>query len=195
MTFASLPRRQDGIHGNTAPASGLRMTALPPELIGHLIGRELGALRKELLAYEDERDIWLTPAGIANSAGTLTLHIVGNLRHFVGSVLGRSGYVRRRDAEFSARDVPLAELLDEIERARKDVARALDHVTPEVLEARFPAPLGGMYVQSAEFLVHLLSHLAYHLGQVDYHRRVVTGSSAGVGAVALQELRTAIPAS
>lgn len=170
------------------------MNAFPPDVLGHLIRRELGALRKELLAYEDERDIWLTPAGISNSTGTLTLHVVGNLRHFLGAVIGGSGYVRRRDAEFSARDVPLFELLEEIEAAKRDVSAALARVTPETLQARFPAPLGGLYVDAGEFLLHLLSHLAYHLGQVDYHRRVVTGNSGGVGALALAELRTATPA-
>jgi uncharacterized damage-inducible protein DinB len=170
------------------------MTAIPPEVLGHLIRRELGGLRKELLAYEDERDIWLTPAGISNSAGTLTLHLVGNLRHFLGAVLGRSGYVRRRDTEFSARDVPLGELLEEIEAARRDVAHAVARLTPETLRARYPAPLGGLQVDADEFLLHLLSHLAYHLGQVDYHRRVVTGNSGGVGALSLEELSTAAPA-
>jgi uncharacterized damage-inducible protein DinB len=170
------------------------MLTVPPKMLVHLIHRELDALRKELLAYEDERDLWLTPAGVSKSAGTLTLHLVGNLRHFIGAVLGRSGYVRRRDAEFSARDVPLGELLEEIEAARRDVSHALDRMTPEALQGRYPTPLGGLQVDAVEFLLHLLSHLAYHLGQIDYHRRVVTGNSGGIGAVSVAELRTAAPA-
>ncbi|HMB69545.1 MAG TPA: DinB family protein [bacterium] len=169
-------------------------TTFPPEVLGHLIVRELGAVRKELLAYEDERDIWLTPAGVSNSAGTLTLHVVGNLRHFLGSVLGGSGYVRRRNAEFSARDVPLHELLEEIGAAQRDVRQSLGQVPPDALQARYPAPLGGLLVNTEEFLLHLLSHLAYHLGQIDYHRRVVTGNTGGVGAVDIAELGTATPA-
>ena len=169
------------------------MTAIPPDVLGHLIARELGALRKELLAYEDERDIWLTPAGVSNSAGTLTLHLVGNLRHFLGAVLGGTGYVRRRDAEFSSRDVPLHELLEELDAARKDVRQAMARLTPEVLASRYPTPLGGLHVETGEFLLHLLSHLAYHLGQVDYHRRVVTGNSGGVGALSIAELGSATP--
>jgi uncharacterized damage-inducible protein DinB len=169
-------------------------TSFPLEVLGHLIARELAAVRKQLLAYGDERDIWLTPSGVSNSAGTLALHVVGNLRHFLGAVLGGTGYVRRRDAEFSARDMSLHELLEEIDAAQRDVRHALAQVSEDALQARFPASLGGLNVETKEFLLHLLSHLAYHLGQIDYHRRVVTGNTGGVGAVDVAELRTATPA-
>lgn len=163
------------------------------ELIGHVIRRELRALRRELEAYEDERDLWATPPGITSSAGTLTLHLVGNLRHFLGTVLGSRGYVRNRAAEFAERDVPREELLEAVKRAAADVRSALAALGPEDLELEYPQPVGGVHVQTGDFLIHLAAHLAYHLGQIDYHRRMVTGQAYGVDALAIPELRTADP--
>lgn len=150
-----------------------------------LFARELASLRDELLAYPDERDIWALPQGLPNSAGTLVLHLSGNLRWFIGAHCGGSGYVRERDAEFSRRGVPREELIREIEAAADEVARALASLDPSRLEAAYPLEVGRVRVPTGRFLVHLASHLAYHLGQVDYHRRIVTGSSKPVGAVSV----------
>lgn len=157
----------------------------------HIIGRDLRALRRELLAYDDERDIWVIPAGISNSAGTLALHLAGNLRHFLGARLGGSGYARDRGSEFADRDVPRSELIDRIGRAEAEVVSALDALPPAAPPAPFPQDLGGTRVRTDDFLLHLVTHLAYHLGQVDYHRRLVTGANSGVGAMAIPELWTA----
>jgi hypothetical protein len=164
------------------------------EILSRMIRRELATLERELQAYADERDIWHTPPGITNSAGTLALHLVGNLRHFVGGVLGGSGYVRNRPAEFADRDVPRSDVIDQIRRASADVERALRRLGPERLDALYPLEVAGTRLRTLDFLIHLEAHLAYHIGQVDYHRRVVTGDGASVGAVAPAELHTAAPA-
>ena len=157
---------------------------LIPEL-SRLIARELASLRDELLAYPDERDIWALPQGLPNSAGTLALHLAGNLRWFIGAQYGASGYVRDRDAEFSLRGLPRAELIRQVETAADEVTRALALLDPSQLETTYPLEVGHRRVPTGLFLQHLASHLAYHLGQVDYHRRVVTGSSISVGALSL----------
>jgi hypothetical protein len=161
------------------------------DLISHTIRRELGALRRELLAYADERDLWRTPPGISNSAGNLTLHVVGNLRHFVGAQLGNTGYRRNRAAEFSSRDIPRDDLLEEIESAAANVKSTLTRLSPADLDAPYPLEVMGARLQTSDFLLHLVAHLAYHLGQVDYHRRIVTGDPEGVEALAVPELLTA----
>src|SRR3970282_1758330 len=84
--------------------------------IAAVIGRELRTIERELNAYRTEDQIWALPAGLPNSGGTLALHAAGNLLHFVGAVLGGSSYVRDRDAEFSRRGVPRAELIDGLRR-------------------------------------------------------------------------------
>lgn len=161
---------------------------MPTADLSRLINRELASLRDELLAYPDERSIWEVPKGCPNSAGNLALHLVGNLRFYVGTQLGATGFVRDRDAEFAKKGVPRAELVKGIETAADEVTRTFATLDASQLDKPFPVEVGGHRIQTGLFLQHIASHLAYHLGQVDYHRRVVTGSSVSVGAMPLSPL-------
>ena len=149
-----------------------------------IILRELGAVRRSVEVYPDEASLWAERPGLPNSGGTLTLHLVGNLQHYIGAVLGQSGYRRDRDAEFARRDVPRSVLLDEIDAAQAAVERGFGALTEEALAEPYPEPVAGRAVATGDYLVHLAAHLAYHLGQLDYHRRVVTGERRSVDAVA-----------
>ena len=162
--------------------------------ISAILTRELRSLRRELEAYENEADIWRLAPPIANSAGTLALHLVGNLRYYVGARFGGTGYVRDREAEFRDRGIPLSQLLMRIDTAIREVEDALSRVTDAQLAARFPEPVAKLHLNSRDFLIHLAVHAGYHLGQVDYHRRLLTGSAATVGALLPTELRSATPA-
>ena len=159
--------------------------------IADIFDRDLRALAREVEAYADERDLWRRPPGVENSAGTLALHLTGNVQYYLGALLGGTGYRRDRPAEFAARDVPRAELLRRIEAARAAVRAAAARLGEEQLAGDFPEAVGGVRVEAGEYLVHLLTHFAYHLGQLDYHRRVVTGEARGVDAVRVAELGTA----
>jgi hypothetical protein len=157
------------------------------------LDRELRTLRREIEAYPDEQSIWQEVSGIANTGGTLALHLAGNLQHYIGACWAGTGYVRDRDAEFARRDVPRAEIVAEIERARAAVAAGLERVGDDELGSDYPEVLGGVRVRTGDYLVHLAIHCAYHLGQLDIHRRVVSGVAAGAGAVRPAELRSARP--
>ncbi len=157
--------------------------------VRRLLLRDLTTVRLELLAYPDARMIWALPPGVPNSAGTLALHVAGNLRAYVGAVLGGSGYVRDRDREFAARDLPLSTLLDELADAERQVEAALSALAPARLAELWPEEVAGVRLPVGRFLLHLTVHLGYHLGQLDYHRRLVTGQGRGVGAVAVQVLQ------
>jgi uncharacterized damage-inducible protein DinB len=161
--------------------------------IAAILDRDLRTLRREVEAYADERDLWRTAPGTPNVAGTLVLHLAGNLQHYIGACLGGSGYVRDRAAEFARRDVPRAELIREIEAARAAVTTALAGLTEKRLAGDFPEPIADRRVATGEYLVHLATHFAYHLGQIDYHRRLVTGNRDGVGAMRPAELSSARP--
>lgn len=150
--------------------------------------RDLDALVRELEAYPDERDIWAMPEGIPNSAGTLALHMAGNLHHYVGAELGGSGYVRDREAEFGDRDVPRAEIVSRIVAAREAVEAALSDLDAVALAAPFPGKLPFGELRAGRFLMHLTVHCGYHLGQVDYHRRIVTGVGTSVDALSLKAM-------
>jgi len=162
--------------------------------VAAILDRDLRALRRELEAYPDERQLWQQVPGLPNSAGTLALHLAGNLQHYIGARFGGTGYVRDRDAEFARRDVSRADLLAEIERARAAVASGLARVSPDALERDYPDIIGRSHVRTDEYLVHLCTHFTYHLGQLDSHRRIVTGNAAGTGAIDPNELGSARPA-
>ncbi len=138
--------------------------------------RDLAALATQLERYAEEAGIWRLGGSIKNSAGTLALHLVGNMEHFVGAVLGGTGYVRDREAEFGDRDVPRAEILDRIAHCREVVGAALAALDDEAVFAPYPGRLPPIYDEGTPthlFLLHLAAHLGWHLGQVDYHRRLL----------------------
>ena len=161
------------------------------EMIASILVRDLKALRRELEAFGDERHIWRTAPGITNSAGTLTLHLAGNLRHFIGGRLGGTGYVRDRDAEFGRRDVPRAELLKEVDEAIGAIESTMPKLSDADLAKPYPMPIGGVTVTTGDFLIHLATHFTYHLGQLDYLRRFATGEAGKIGALPPSELSTA----
>ncbi len=134
-------------------------------------------------AYLDDASLWKPMPGVSNVGGTLVLHIAGNLRHFLGNVLGGVPYARDRDAEFSNRTATKAELLALMSETRDAVAATIPKLSNEILTKPFPIQIAGRTVSTADFVVHLASHLAYHLGQLDYHRRFVTGRPVVVPAV------------
>jgi uncharacterized damage-inducible protein DinB len=153
-----------------------------------VLARELRAIRRELEAYPDDASVWRAVPGLPNSGGTLALHVAGNLQHFLGAILGHDGYKRDRDAEFARRDVARRELIAGIDSAIGSVERTLQELSDEILAAPYPEPIAKRTVSTEVFLVHLATHLAYHLGQLDYHRRAVTGNAQGVDAVSVREL-------
>lgn len=165
------------------------------EIIGTILLRDLHAVQREIQAYGSEPDIWRLSEGAPNSAGTLALHLAGNLRHYVGAVLGGGSYVRDRSAEFSQRGASRTEILRQLDAAIADVSSVVPRLTGAQMAATFPEPAGGRWVSTEDMLIHLATHLTYHLGQIDYHRRLLAGNADSIGAVSLAELRSAKPAS
>ena len=139
-----------------------------------LYERDLSKLKEEIGLFKDEAALWKTRGEIKNSAGNLTLHLIGNLRHFFGAVLGETGYVRDRDKEFSDSGVSRDELLAGIDRATADVEATLAKLTDEDLASTYPIEVFGHPMTTEFFLFHLATHLNYHLGQINYHRRLLS---------------------
>ena len=138
-----------------------------------ILDRDLHKLSDEISSYGDEILIWKTADGISNSAGNLCLHLCGNLQHFIGSILGKSGYIRNRDAEFSQKHLSRAKLLSEIGKTKKVVRDTLENLDQEILKKDFPSDVLGKVHTTEFFLIHLVAHFNYHLGQINYHRRLV----------------------
>jgi hypothetical protein len=139
-----------------------------------LFDRDLDRLIKETEAYPTDELLWELRPGISNTAGNLVLHLCGNLNHFIGAHLGETGYVRDRDAEFSTKGVSKATLLAEIGQVKRTVLTTLENLTGDQLQATYPLEPLGYPMTVSYFLIHLSGHLNYHLGQINYHRRLIS---------------------
>jgi len=153
-----------------------------------LLTRELDGFSREIALFPDDASIWRTLPGVHNPAGNIALHVAGNLRHFVGAVLGHTGWVRDREAELSRRSGTRREVHAELEDAARVVRAVLAGLAPADLAAPMPqSPVPGD-VPTGRFLTHLAVHAGYHLGQVGYLRRMLTGDVRTSGALALAAL-------
>ena len=150
---------------------------LAPELAA-LFSRDITRLIQELQAFPDTATLWKTLPGVTNSAGNLALHLEGNLREYIGRQLGAIDYTRDRPAEFGRKDVAQAELIARLESVRDLVPPIIAALPASAMDAAYPEQMFGAPISTRQFLIHLLGHLSYHLGQIDYLRRVLTGDSA-----------------
>ena len=143
-----------------------------------LYARDLTRLIQELNAFPDTASLWKTAPGVSNAAGTLALHLEGGLRHFIGFRIGKIEYKRDRPLEFSARGVELKELIARLEAVKASIPAVIAALTDAELDAIDPSNGTDKPMTTRQWLIHLYGHLNYHLGQVDYLRRVVTGNGA-----------------
>jgi len=145
--------------------------------VAALFTRDLTRLARQLDAF-DEAHLWQVVPGVTNSAGNLLLHLNGNLRAFIGRQLGGVPYVRDRPREFGATNVPKAEIAAELTELATLIPRVLEAVTPAQWDELFPENVLGSPLSNRHFVIHLYGHLNYHLGQIDYLRRVLSGEGA-----------------
>ncbi len=138
-----------------------------------LFERDLEKLKTEITSYKDEKKMWEVTGDLSNSAGNLCLHICGNLQHFIGSVLGISGYKRDRDSEFSRKNIPVDEIIRKIDHTIFTVKKTLNELDVNKLDEIYPINVFGKEMTTGFFLAHLTTHLSYHLGQINYHRRLL----------------------
>jgi hypothetical protein len=138
-----------------------------------LFNRDLNKLKSEIGSYKNEANLWIIDKSIANSAGNLCLHLIGNLNTYIGATLGGSNYIRNREMEFSLKNVPKQELINMIEATIIVVNETLGKITEEQLNSEYPTLVFHEKTSTEFFLVHLTAHLAYHLGQINYHRRLL----------------------
>jgi hypothetical protein len=143
------------------------------ESLKALFNRDLNQLKTEIESYQNESDIWTIQKGIANSAGNLCLHLIGNLNTYIGAQYGKTGYIRNRPLEFSLKDIPRVELLSKIEETIVVVDNALNNISEVELKKEYPLLVFKDKTSTEFMLIHLTTHLTYHLGQINYHRRLL----------------------
>ncbi|MFI5219614.1 MAG: DinB family protein [Bacteroidia bacterium] len=145
-----------------------------PEILTEFFERDLLKMKVEIESYPDENKLWIIKEGISNSGGNLCLHIIGNLKHFIGVTLSNTGYVRQRDDEFALKNIARSELLKQLDATIAVVNKTLPGLSEKDLIKNYPLEKYGKTVTTGYMLLHLLAHLNYHLGQVNYHRRLVS---------------------
>ncbi|WP_297337436.1 DinB family protein [Algoriphagus sp.] len=147
----------------------LKMTTYFQELFD----RDLGRLELEINDFNPESNLWVIPSGVLNSAGNLAVHLCGNLRHFIGHELGGFDYQRDREREFSVKNLPKNMILEEILLCKNQVKSSLDRLEDQILHEKYPIEHFGKPMTYGFFLAHLYGHLNYHLGQINYLRRII----------------------
>jgi uncharacterized damage-inducible protein DinB len=143
------------------------------ETLKSLFSRDLKRLRNEIALYKKEENLWKIEGSIANSAGNLCLHLIGNLNTYIGKEIGKTGYIRNRELEFTLKNIPRQELLHRIENTLQVVNKSLDSLDENSLASEYPVLVFEAMTSTEYLLVHLSTHLTYHLGQINYHRRLI----------------------
>jgi hypothetical protein len=143
------------------------------ETLQKIFKRDLEKLKQEIASYRDENNLWVVDKSITNSAGNLCLHLVGNLNTYIGEEIGKTGYVRNRDLEFSLKNIPQLQLVKMIKDTIVVVENGLNKLNENDLEKEYPLLVFKEKTSIGYFLIHLAVHLGYHLGQVNYHRRLL----------------------
>ncbi|MBS1492854.1 MAG: DUF1572 family protein [Bacteroidetes bacterium] len=142
------------------------------EVLVEFFERDLNKLKDELVAFKNEEDLWKIKGDVKNSTGNLFLHLNGNLNHFIGATLGNSGYIRERDKEFSSSNIPREKILSDLEKTTAIVMSTLRSLPEDIFEKNYPLEKHERIVKHDHMLLHLLTHLNYHLGQINYLRRL-----------------------
>ena len=140
-----------------------------------LLENDLDKLKKEINLYGDEKDLWIVKGEISNSAGNLCLHLIGNLNHIIGHLIGGTGYQRNRELEFSEKNIPRTELNNRIDSLIEVIKKSLLKVNDGDIYKTFPDKVSGKIREYGYTLIYFINHFNYHLGQINYHRRLITG--------------------
>lgn len=143
------------------------------ETLQILFKRDLLKLKTEIESYQSEENIWKISQHISNSAGNLCLHLIGNLNHFIGAITGKTGYIRNREAEFSLKNVPRIQLTEMIDNTILVIESTLNNLNEDDLKKEYPLVVFEDKMSTEFFFTHLTAHLGYHLGQINYHRRLL----------------------
>lgn len=138
-----------------------------------LFERDLKKLKFEIESYQNENNMWRVESAIANSAGNLCLHIIGNLNTYIGAQMGNTNYIRNRELEFSIKNIPKSTLILQIDSTTQTVLDTLNLISDDDLKKEHPFLVFDSKTSIEFLLIHLTTHLSYHLGQINYHRRLL----------------------
>jgi hypothetical protein len=155
--------------------------------LGALYRRDLTRLTQQIEAYPNDEMVWHTHPAVTNSAGNLVLHLEGNLRKYIGRQLGKIPYSRKRELEFSSKGISREELVRRVAELKVSIPSVIEALSPEQFEMEYPEIVLQRATSTREFLIHLHGHLNWHMGEIDYLRRILTDGKA-VNAAGLEAM-------
>lgn len=138
-----------------------------------IFSRDLDKLRLEIESFKKEENIWSIKGNIINSSGNLCLHLLGNLNTYIGKNLGGTNYIRDREAEFNTKNVSKQQLVSDIIALKMVIQESFSMLREEDLDHLYPENTLGYEMTTRFFLIHLVAHFSYHLGQINYLRRIL----------------------
>lgn len=117
-----------------------------------------------------EEQFWTRPFPYGNSFGHLTLHIIGNLNHFIGAMIANSKYVRDREREFNDDTRPSKEaVLRELDQAVALAVETIKTQTDEDWSINIDANVSAGFVKDRfSVLLRSATHFHHHVGQMIY---------------------------
>ena len=80
--------------------------------------------------------------------------MTGNLKHFIGHILGESDYIRDREAEFSTPHLSKAALSLEIASTKEAINLAFDKLDDAKIQLKYPIEVFGYEMTVQYFLFH-----------------------------------------
>lgn len=144
-----------------------------------LYSREIERLKTEITAFEADELLWKQPDAQIPAAGNTCLFIAGTLQHFIGNMIGDSGYIRNKEAEMKARNLSRERLIEEVDNTKRVVVDTLEQVTKADLQKVFPTKEFEEDVTTEYYLIHLLKNLSFHIGQIAILRSLVSEKVSG----------------
>lgn len=110
-------------------------------------------------------DLWWRPNETSNSAGTICVHLAGNLRQWIVAGVGGAPDVRNRPAEFATTGGrSAADVLADLRAAVDEACAVIDGLDEEALLAVYP--IQGREPTGLRAVYHAVEHFAMHAGQI-----------------------------
>ncbi len=125
-----------------------------------------------------EEQVWLRANDNVNSVGNLILHLCGNVRQWIGHGVNGKEDIRRRDAEFAAKEGPKAQLAELFQATLTEAIAVVEALPAERLVERIIPQ--GTEVSVLEAIYQVTGHLQEHAGQIVFATKEMTGRNLGL---------------
>jgi Protein of unknown function (DUF1572) len=143
-------------------------------VLANFYERDIRKLIEEVNLFGNEENMWRTDGSVKNSCGNLVLHIIGGTNYLIGATLAHTRYVRDRDKEFIRKGVARKELVAQLEDLIPMISETVNSLD---IEAEYPLIFDDAKRSNSYVLTQLLLHLNYHLGQINYLRRILESNN------------------